>query len=164
MIEITFQEAESIVDEMAREGKVQLASEVKAQSIAGVCVLGIAMQRLGWRIARPLRAVTPEAEPAKESGVQGMPLPVPIVQAAIEGMGLDMDPKAEKLFAAKIDSVLQYFAYEHLPPHLQEVSRPFEEMAFQIVKNLPRNPERTVALRKLLEAKDAAVRAKIFKE
>jgi hypothetical protein len=29
---------------------------------------------------------------------------------------------------------------------------------------LPRNPERTVALRKLLEAKDAAVRALLFKE
>jgi len=27
---------------------------------------------------------------------------------------------------------------------------------------LPRNPERTVALRKLLEAKDAAVRAALF--
>jgi hypothetical protein len=33
-----------------------------------------------------------------------------------------------------------------------------------MVRDLPRNPERTVALRKLLESKDAAVRAKLFKE
>jgi len=58
---------------------------------------------------------------------------------------------------------MQFFAYEHLPPHLQEISKPFGVMAQQIVDTLPRNPERTVALRKLLEAKDAAVRAKVAK-
>jgi hypothetical protein len=57
------------------------------------------------------------------------------------------------------EHILQFFAFAHLPPHLQNVSRPFGEMAQQIVDTLPRNPERTVALRKLLEAKDAAVRA-----
>lgn len=57
------------------------------------------------------------------------------------------------------EHILQFFAYAHLPPHLQAVSVPFCELADQIVATLPRNPERTVALRKLLEAKDAAVRA-----
>lgn len=59
------------------------------------------------------------------------------------------------------EHIMQFFAYSHLPPHLQEVSRPFAEMAETIVTTLPRNPERTVALRKLLESKDAAVRAKL---
>jgi len=59
---------------------------------------------------------------------------------------------------------MQFFAYEHLPTHLQEVSKPFGELAKTIVETLPRNPERTVALRKLLESKDAAVRARLFKE
>jgi len=62
------------------------------------------------------------------------------------------------------DHILQFFAYLHLPPYLQEVSRPFGDLAKQIVETLPRNPERTVALRKLLEAKDAAVRALVAKE
>lgn len=62
------------------------------------------------------------------------------------------------------ESILQFFAFEHLPPHLQTVSQNFHALAQHIVDNLPRNPERTVALRKLLEAKDAAVRAKLFKE
>lgn len=56
---------------------------------------------------------------------------------------------------------MQFFAYTHLPAHLQEISKPFGDLAEQIVVTLPRNPERTVALRKLLEAKDAAVRAKL---
>jgi len=74
------------------------------------------------------------------------------------------------------EHIIQFFAYEHLPPHLQAVSKPFCELAKCLVGfesampegtpvqfPLPRNPERTVALRKLLEAKDAAVRAAIAK-
>ncbi len=62
------------------------------------------------------------------------------------------------------EHIIQFFWYAHLPPHLAEVSKPFADLAEAIVANLPRNPERTVALRKLLEAKDAAVRAKLAKE
>ena len=63
-----------------------------------------------------------------------------------------------------IDPLLQFFAYAHLPPHLQEVSAPFHALADTITKALPRNPERAVALRKLLEAKDCAVRSVLWKE
>jgi hypothetical protein len=59
--------------------------------------------------------------------------------------------------------LLQFFVYSHLPERLQAVSKPFGDLAVQIVETLPRNPERTVALRKLLEAKDCAVRALISK-
>jgi hypothetical protein len=62
------------------------------------------------------------------------------------------------------DRTLQFFAYAHLPAHLQDVSRPFSALAEQIAGSLPANPERTVALRKLLEAKDCAVRAVLYKE
>lgn len=61
------------------------------------------------------------------------------------------------------EHILQFFSYSHLPDHLKAVSQPFCEMATSIVNTLPRNPERTVALRKLLEAKDAAVRALLAK-
>ena len=62
-----------------------------------------------------------------------------------------------------VEHIMQFFAFDHLPPAMQEVSRPFGELAQRIVDTTPRNPERTVALRKLLEAKDAAVRATIAK-
>lgn len=62
------------------------------------------------------------------------------------------------------EHIIQFFAYEHLPPHLQAVSKPFGDLARSLVETLPRNPERTVALRKLLESKDAAVRALVAKE
>lgn len=60
------------------------------------------------------------------------------------------------------EPMLQFFDYAHLPPHLQEVSGPFSALAHTIVASLPRNPERTAALRKLLEAKDCAVRALLY--
>ena len=62
------------------------------------------------------------------------------------------------------EHIEQFFAYAHLPPHLQAVSKPFGELAAHIIETLPRNPERTVALRKLLESKDAAVRALVAKD
>lgn len=57
------------------------------------------------------------------------------------------------------DHILQFFAYDHLPAHLASVSKPFCDTAHWVVATLPQNPERTVCLRKLLEAKDCAVRA-----
>lgn len=59
------------------------------------------------------------------------------------------------------DRMLKWFEYEHLPAHLQEVSMRFHGLACYVAGNLDPGPERTVALRKLLEAKDAAVRAKL---
>lgn len=59
------------------------------------------------------------------------------------------------------DRMLKWFAWAHLPTHLQEVSKPFGELAQTICDVVQPGPERTVALRKLLEAKDAAVRATV---
>lgn len=59
------------------------------------------------------------------------------------------------------DHILRYFHYAHLPAQLQARSKPFCEVARLIIDATPRNPERTVALRKLLESKDAAVRSAI---
>lgn len=61
------------------------------------------------------------------------------------------------------DYLLQFFEYGHLPSTLQAISKPFCDLALQVVKNLPSNPERATALRKLLEAKDCAVRASFMK-
>jgi hypothetical protein len=57
----------------------------------------------------------------------------------------------------------QFFAYDHLPVKLAMVSKPFSDLARHIL-TLPRNPQREIALQKLLEAKDAAVRAKLATE
>lgn len=58
-----------------------------------------------------------------------------------------------------VDPILKFFHYAHLPASLQPASRPFSELAQHIISTLPHNAERTASLRKLLEAKDAAVRA-----
>lgn len=54
--------------------------------------------------------------------------------------------------------MLKYFKYDHLPPHLQHVSKPFHDLAV-IVNDMEPSLMREVSLQKLLEAKDAAVRA-----
>lgn len=55
--------------------------------------------------------------------------------------------------------IMKFFEFEHLPPKLQATSRPFCELAHHLESALPDGPEKTVALRKLLESKDAGVRA-----
>jgi hypothetical protein len=62
------------------------------------------------------------------------------------------------------EPILQFFAWSHLPPGLAAVSAPFGQLAERLVAEVPRNPERSVALRKLLEAKDAAVRAAVWRD
>lgn len=58
---------------------------------------------------------------------------------------------------------MQFFVFAHLPANLQKVSAPFTTLAQTLVEVLPDNAEKTVALRKLLESKDAAVRAAVAK-
>lgn len=56
--------------------------------------------------------------------------------------------------------LLRYFEFDHLQEGpLRNASRPFHALAHQLEDMLPPGPEKTVALRKLLEAKDAAVRS-----
>jgi hypothetical protein len=61
-----------------------------------------------------------------------------------------------------MDPLLQFFSYGHLRSPMREVSKWFHDLACEVITEVPRNPERTIALRKLLEAKDAAVRACMY--
>lgn len=76
---------------------------------------------------------------------------------------IDKNPAPTPARHPSIAAVLQFFTYAHLPPHLQAISQPFAELANRVADG-PQNAEATVALRKLLEAKDAAVRAVLFKQ
>jgi hypothetical protein len=72
------------------------------------------------------------------------------------------EPTFETLFDEAhldVDPILKHFRYAHLPPLLRAVSLHFAHLAARIVHVIPRSAERSVALRKLLESKDAAVRA-----
>lgn len=62
--------------------------------------------------------------------------------------------------------ILKFFKYEHLPPILQEISKPFCTLAESMVDGVEADiffnrAEVAASLRKLLEAKDCAVRAAI---
>lgn len=57
--------------------------------------------------------------------------------------------------------IIKYFAYEHLPAHLQAVSKPIGDLARNMDETIPDGAEKSTGLRKLLEAKDCLVRAKL---
>lgn len=57
--------------------------------------------------------------------------------------------------------MMKWFEFKHLPEHLQTVSVQFYELACSLCVLIDSGTERTIALRKLLESKDAAVRAKV---
>jgi NAD(P)H-dependent FMN reductase len=60
----------------------------------------------------------------------------------------------------KINPILRFFEYKHLPEKLQAISKPFGELAKNIDQlEASSQEEKEMALRKLLEAKDCAVRA-----
>lgn len=58
-------------------------------------------------------------------------------------------------------TIIKYFAYKHLPAHLQEISEPLCVIAETMDAILPDCAEKSAGLRKLLEAKDCFVRAKL---
>jgi len=62
-----------------------------------------------------------------------------------------------------MNELIKYFGYGHLPPELQQISKPFHDLAHQMLiyadADALNEREATVAMRKLLEAKDAAVRS-----
>lgn len=59
------------------------------------------------------------------------------------------------------NAIMKYFEYAHLPENLQEVSRPIGELAKRMEEELPDCAEKSAGLRKLLEAKDCLVRARL---
>jgi len=59
-----------------------------------------------------------------------------------------------------IDHLLRFFAFEHLPAGpLRDTSAQFCNLAHAMAESLPDSPEKAATLRKLLEAKDCAVRS-----
>lgn len=66
-----------------------------------------------------------------------------------------------ELIPVGLEGLLGYFAYSHLPPHLQSISKPFHILAHDMVGAMADNDELRAGLRKLLEAKDCMVRAAI---
>lgn len=67
----------------------------------------------------------------------------------------------EETTVQRVERLLSYFNYAHLPDYLQEISKPCWELAHRMVAALPMSPELVEGLRKLVEAKDCFVRANI---
>lgn len=79
----------------------------------------------------------------------------------MDNKGIHPAPEGFSTAEISVTPLLHFFLYAHLPPKLQETSKAFFDLARFIVSTLPSNAERTMALRKLLEAKDCAVWANL---
>lgn len=60
-----------------------------------------------------------------------------------------------------VQHLLKQFRYAHLPPALQEISRPMHDLAQSMAEQLGSGPELSVGLRHLLDGKDALVRQRV---
>ncbi len=56
---------------------------------------------------------------------------------------------------------MKFFDHQHLPADLQEIAEPISNLAIHLDHSLPDSAEKSAGLRKLLEAKDCFVRAKL---
>ena len=56
---------------------------------------------------------------------------------------------------------IEHFAYKHIPnEELQAFSKNFHDLAEKLIAEVPDGRSKEISLEKLLEAKDAAVRAR----
>lgn len=76
----------------------------------------------------------------------------------------DLQQKIEEVAEKSLPPIMRFFEYDHLPPHLAEVSAPIGAVAKMMCQNLPSCAETSAGLRKLLEAKDCFVRARLETE
>ncbi len=60
-----------------------------------------------------------------------------------------------------MNEIMNFFEYTHLPPRIKEVSKSIAEVANLMNDAIPQSEEKSVGLRKLLEAKDCFVRASL---
>lgn len=113
-----------------------------AQGIEGTMAVGTET-RLGANV----HGIGPDTDSDEDRSTDG-------IAAAVESASQERvrEPEPE-------EPILKFFEHEHLPERLANISRPFSELAYRIFHTQPAGAERTTALRKLLEAKDAAVRA-----
>ena len=65
------------------------------------------------------------------------------------------------MWVINMSPIMKYFEYAHLPIPLQEVSKPIGDLARYMDEKLPDCAEKSAGLRKLLEAKDCLVRARL---
>lgn len=110
-------------------------------------------------------------EEAEAAAAQGKPFReheklegiVSAAEARVRDLLLPTVPDDAALaYHPSVAAILRYFRYAHLPSALHATSRPFQALALRMALQAPTNPETTTGLRKLLEAKDCAVRAAMY--
>jgi hypothetical protein len=86
-------------------------------------------------------------------------VPEPVAASDVTATTPDGATVHDVVWTPEPPPILRHFEFGHLPEHLQAVSKEFHALAHLMVRLLENGPELSACLRKLLEAKDCAVRA-----
>ena len=70
--------------------------------------------------------------------------------------------KNDTKYHPSVASILRHFQYEHLPLDVYDIAKACADLAIKMADKLPSDPETTVGLRKLLEARDCFNRASLM--
>lgn len=142
---------------MAREVTVRILGPIGVGKSAVYATLVNALSAIGVSVKHSDEKAWASLENAGEVAISAETLSdlTPVVTFEEVGIRSNTDASDNK--------IMQFFAYEHLPPHLQRVSKPFALLAQEMDQNLPQGPEKSAGLRKLLEAKDCMVRQLVSK-
>lgn len=75
----------------------------------------------------------------------------------------EQNPKSKPIQPVTMpsDRMQKWFNYDHPIELCKPIVAEINKAALAVIEKVPHGPERTVALRKLLEAKDAVVRATV---
>ncbi|AWY08306.1 hypothetical protein HOT49_gp026 [Erwinia phage vB_EamM_Alexandra] len=142
---------------MSREVIVRILGPVGVGKSAVYATLVNALSQIGVSVKHADEKAWTALENAGEVELSAETLNELTPVVTFEEVGIRTDA------AASPNQIMQYFAYAHLPPHLQAVSKPFALLAQEMDQNLPNGPEKSTGLRKLLEAKDCMVRQLVAK-
>lgn len=142
---------------MAREVTVRILGPIGVGKSAVYATLVNALSSIGVSVKHADENAWSSLEKAGEVAISAETLSdlTPVVTFEEVGIRSNTDASDNK--------IMQFFAYAHLPPHLQRVSKPFALLAQEMDQNLPQGPEKSAGLRKLLEAKDCMVRQLVSK-
>lgn len=142
---------------MAREVTVRILGPVGVGKSAVYATLVNALSAIGVEVKHADEKAWKSLENAGEVAISAETLNELTPVVTFEEVGIRSDSTASQ------NNIMQFFAYAHLPPHLQAVSKPFALLAQEMDQNLPQGPEKSTGLRKLLEAKDCMVRQLVSK-
>lgn len=112
-------------------------------------------------VAEPFRALAEQVHFHVEYSVERTACLRKLLEAQFAAIRASVDVTESPTAEDGRDEIMQFFHRTgYLPEYIQTIAKPFADLAEQVHASINPGRERSVCLRKLLEAQEAAMRAK----